>query len=71
MVIAESELTRLQDHLTQIPDPRRQWGNLRHKLVDMLVIALCTVIIGEDEFEATEAVAYCMKLFKDGLLVPV
>jgi hypothetical protein len=40
MVITEAELARLQNHLTQIPDPRRQWGNIRHKLVDMLVIAL-------------------------------
>ena len=54
MVISEAELIRMKNHLTQIPDPRRQWGNLRHKLVDILIIALCTVIIREDEFDAME-----------------
>ena len=54
MVISEAELIRMKDHLTQIPDPRRQWGNLRHKLVNILIIALCTVIIREDEFDAME-----------------
>jgi predicted transposase YbfD/YdcC len=54
MVINEAELVRMKSHLTQINDPRRQWGNFRHKLVDILVIALCGVIIGEDEFEVIE-----------------
>ena len=54
MVINEAELVRMKTHLAHINDPRRRWGNLRHKLVDMLVIALCGVIIGEDEFEVIE-----------------
>jgi len=54
MVVSEAELIRMKDHLAQIPDPRRQWGNLRHKLVDILIIALCAVIIREDEFDAME-----------------
>jgi predicted transposase YbfD/YdcC len=54
MVINEAELIRMKTHLARIHDPRRKWGNLRHKLVDMLVIALCAVIIGEDEFEVME-----------------
>ena len=54
MVISKAELIRMKDHLTQIPDPRRQWGNLRHKLVDILIIALCAVIIREDEYDAME-----------------
>jgi hypothetical protein len=54
MVINEVELIRMKTHLAQINDPRREWGNLRHKLVDMLVIALCSIIIGEDEFEVME-----------------
>jgi len=54
MDINEAELIRMKDHLGEIQDPRRQWGNLRHKLVDILVIALCTVIIGEDEYDVME-----------------
>jgi predicted transposase YbfD/YdcC len=54
MVITEAELNRMKEHLGGIHDPRRQWGNLRHKLIDILVIALCTVIIGEDEFDSME-----------------
>jgi len=55
MIINEAELIRMKTHLQEIKDPRRvEWGNIRHKLVDMLIIALCTIIIGEDEFEAME-----------------
>ena len=54
MVINEAELIRMKTHPAQINDPRRRWGNLRHKLVDMPVIALCAVIIGEDAFEVME-----------------
>jgi predicted transposase YbfD/YdcC len=54
MEINEEKLTRMKNHLSEINDPRRQWGNIRHKLIDMLVIALCCVIIREDEFDAME-----------------
>jgi predicted transposase YbfD/YdcC len=54
MVITEAELIRMKSHLAEINDPRRAWGNLLHKLVDILVIALCTIIIGEDEYEVME-----------------
>ena len=54
MDITEAELIRLKTNLAEINDPRRTWGNFRHKLVDMLIIALCTIIIGEDEFDVME-----------------
>jgi len=54
MEIKETDIMRMHESLGEIKDPRRGWGNLRHKLVDMLVIGLSTVIIGEDEFEAME-----------------
>ena len=54
MVITEAELNRMKEHLAEINDPRRQWGNIRHKLVDIPVIALCAVIIREDEFDSME-----------------
>jgi len=54
MEITKAELIRMKDNLQQIHDPRRPWGNLRHKLQDMVIIALCCVIIREEEFEAME-----------------
>jgi predicted transposase YbfD/YdcC len=54
MVVNEAEIIRMKTHLSKIHDPRREWGNLRHKLVDILVIALCAIIIGEDEYDAME-----------------
>jgi len=35
----------------QIDDPRRQWGNLRHKLSDVLVIAFCAIICGAQTYD--------------------
>jgi hypothetical protein len=54
MDITEADIIRMKESLTGISDPRREWGNLRHKLIDMLVIALTTIIIGEHDFEAME-----------------
>jgi len=34
-----------------IPDPRRRWGNKRHKLVDILVIAFCAIICGARTYD--------------------
>ena len=35
--------------MEELPDPRRQYGNIRHKLWEAIVIALCSVIcFGED-----------------------
>jgi predicted transposase YbfD/YdcC len=54
MVVTEAELVRMKTSLAKIGDPRRQWGNIRHKLIDILVIALCTIIIGENDYESME-----------------
>ena len=35
----------------QIPDPRRSWGNKRHKLADILVIAFCAIICGARSYD--------------------
>jgi len=35
----------------QLDDPRRQWGNLRHKLSDVLVIAFCAIICGAQTYD--------------------
>jgi hypothetical protein len=54
MEINESDIVKMKESLSGITDPRRDWGNLRHKLIDMLVIALITVITGENDYEAME-----------------
>jgi predicted transposase YbfD/YdcC len=38
----------------RIKDPRRQWGNLKHKLSDILVIAFCGIICGAQTYEDLE-----------------
>ena len=43
------KIQKLKEKLSEIHDPRRQWGNLLHKLWEVVVIALLTVIsCGED-----------------------
>jgi predicted transposase YbfD/YdcC len=54
MDISEADIIRMKESLAGISDPRREWGNIRHKLIDMLVIALTTIIIGEHDFDAME-----------------
>src|SRR5437588_3012325 len=41
------------DYFAELPDPRRAQGR-RHKLVDILAIALCAVLCGADEFTGIE-----------------
>jgi predicted transposase YbfD/YdcC len=43
------EINKLKEELQGIKDPRRSGGNLRHKLDEILIIGLCSVICcGED-----------------------
>ena len=44
MEITQEELEYLAGCLNEVEEPRRQGGNFRHKLIDILVIGLCTVI---------------------------
>jgi hypothetical protein len=54
MEIAEEDITRLKKELGVLTDPRRPWGNIRHTLIDMVVIGFSTILIGEADFEAME-----------------
>jgi len=38
------DIARLEEKLNAVADTRRQWGNIRHKLTDILVIGLGRVI---------------------------
>jgi predicted transposase YbfD/YdcC len=44
----------LTERIKEIPDPRRAWGNLRHKLEDIFVIGLATLLCGGEDFEDME-----------------
>jgi predicted transposase YbfD/YdcC len=49
------EIKKLQKELSEISDPRREWGNKRHKLEDILIIGLCsTICCGEDFVDMEE-----------------
>jgi len=56
-------MNRLIKATRKIPDPRRQWGNLRHKLADILVIAFCAIICGAQTYEDLELFGNCRKLW--------
>ena len=49
-----NELPELLAHFTVVPDPRAQ--NVKHKLIDILAIAICAVICGANTF--TEIAQY-------------
>jgi len=44
------EINRLKQEFLQVTDPRRQWGYLRHSLVDILVIGLCSALSDGQDF---------------------
>ncbi|GHT90087.1 putative transposase YncI [Spirochaetia bacterium] len=54
MEVTQADIAKMTDFLGEIHDPRRHQGNFRHNLIDILVIGLCTVISGQDEFEVME-----------------
>ena len=44
------EQSPLVTALAAVPDPRRQCKNLRHPLVDVLVVGFCGVLCGCEDF---------------------
>lgn len=48
------DIAKLTEKLKEVRDPRRKWGNYRHKLIDILVIGLCTITCGGEAFEDME-----------------
>lgn len=55
LLIMSQDLTRvIEEHFKSLPDPRRKTMNLRHKFIDILVIAICAIICGADSWVAVE-----------------
>lgn len=48
------ELQHLTEKLNTVTDSRRQWGHLRHKLVDILAMGLLTIVCGGEDFTDME-----------------
>lgn len=44
------KIQSLKEKLSELTDPRRQYVNIRNKLEDIIVIGLCTVICGGEDF---------------------
>lgn len=48
-------IASIQAHFSTLPDPRRADSRTRHKLPDMIVIAICAVICGADSWVSVES----------------
>lgn len=48
------DIKKLAEELEKVTDPRRAWGNKRHKLEDILVMGLCTIVRGGEDFTDME-----------------
>jgi predicted transposase YbfD/YdcC len=53
--MSAKEQSDLVAALAAVPDPRRQCQNLRHPLVDVLILGFCGVLCGCDDFVEIEA----------------
>lgn len=64
-------MKKLLKSLDTITDARRPWGNIRHKLVDIVFIGLVSVICGGTDFVHMEDTGYGkMEWFKNVLELP-
>jgi predicted transposase YbfD/YdcC len=71
MKITEEELEYMVECLNEVEEPRRRSGNFRHKLIDILVIGLCTVISrGESPDEMEDMGKVRIDFFKTFLELP-
>ena len=64
-------MEHLIERLSELTDMRRQWGNLRHKLVDIVFIGLVSVICGGMDFAHMEDTGYGkLDWFRERLELP-
>lgn len=48
------KIEELKKALAEVTEPRRPYGNIRHKLIDIIILGLCTVICGGEDFNDME-----------------
>jgi hypothetical protein len=70
--ISVQDLARVIDYLEAIPDPRRtEYGNIRHKLIDIIVIAFTATLCGYEDYEEMEELGRLRQdFFKSFLELP-
>lgn len=52
----KTKIQTLKEQINNLTDPRRtSYGNIRHKLEDIIIIALCTIICGGEDYADMEA----------------
>ena len=61
-------LQPLINEARKIRDPRRQYGNLRHQLVSIVVIAFCAIIAKAEDYEDIEAFGVHHRKWLEGFL---
>jgi hypothetical protein len=67
--ISIHDLARVVDYLDQINDPRRtEYGNIRHKLTDIIVIAFTAALCGYEDYEEMEEFGRLKQDFLKGFL---
>jgi hypothetical protein len=57
----ENQRFNFSRYFGDLPDPRRDNGQLRHELVDILAIALCGVMSGAESFVKLKSMASAKK----------
>jgi hypothetical protein len=62
----EIEEEDMKEALSGAEDPGRQWGFIRHKLLDMLVIGLCSITVRGEYFDGM-ALGQSLGLLKPGM----
>jgi len=55
------DIARLKEKLGEITDPRRPWGNLRHKLEDILAIGLAALLCNGSDFQTWKSLGWNAK----------
>lgn len=63
------EMKELTKKLSKLEDPRRQWGNKRHQLEDILVIGFCSIVCGGEDFTDMESFGQEREEWLRGFLV--
>ena len=48
------KIEELKKAIAEVTEPRRPYGNIRHKLTDIIILGLCTVICGGEDFNDME-----------------
>lgn len=66
--MSDKSITSIAVHFSDLPDPRTDKSRIRHKLMDMLVIAISAVICGADNWVAVESFGHAKSRWLSRLL---